>query len=116
MQVRAYVAALDAKNDIAMLRERLPLLRLECLRCLEITTMVRQPPIPSHFLLRRSREVGHLGTMAITLAAITASSSAGSPLHTSVCAPERECSAHCGCLVVTWGSSEVLMNTLVSYW
>ena len=45
MQVRAYVAALDARQDIAMLRERLPALRTECLRCLEVTTLVRPPTL-----------------------------------------------------------------------
>lgn len=49
MQVRAYVAALDAKQDIAMLRERLPALRTECLRCLEVTTLVRPAGNPPFF-------------------------------------------------------------------
>jgi hypothetical protein len=39
-EVKEYVANLDAAADIAMLREHLPALRHECLRCLEMTTKV----------------------------------------------------------------------------
>jgi hypothetical protein len=39
-EVKQYVANLDAAADVAMLRERLPALREECLRCLEMTTKV----------------------------------------------------------------------------
>lgn len=40
-EVREYVAGLDAQADIATLRQQIPALRLECLRCLEVTTLVR---------------------------------------------------------------------------
>lgn len=40
-EVKAYVEALDGPADVAMLRERLPALRPECLRCLLVTTTVR---------------------------------------------------------------------------
>lgn len=40
-EVREYVAGLDAQEDIATLRQQIPALRLECLRCLEVTTLVR---------------------------------------------------------------------------
>lgn len=40
-EVREYVAGLNAQEDIATLRQQIPALRLECLRCLEVTTLVR---------------------------------------------------------------------------
>lgn len=46
-EVRAYVAGLDAAADVAMLRERVPGLREECLRCLEATTKARVPLLPA---------------------------------------------------------------------
>ena len=39
--VKEYVANLDVQADIALLREKVPSLRDECLRCLEVTTKVR---------------------------------------------------------------------------
>lgn len=39
-EVREYVASLDAQADTALLRQQIPALRLECLRCLEVTTLV----------------------------------------------------------------------------
>lgn len=40
-EAKAYVARLDAAADAAMLREKLPALRQECIRCLEVSTKVR---------------------------------------------------------------------------
>jgi hypothetical protein len=45
-EVKEYVARLDAKADAAMLREKVPSLREECLRCLEVTTKVRFASTP----------------------------------------------------------------------
>eukprot|EP00892_Ulva_mutabilis_P012365 jgi/Ulvmu1/9500/UM052_0071.1 len=39
-EVQDYVAALDVEGDIAALRQQLPALRVECLRCLEVSTLV----------------------------------------------------------------------------
>ena len=44
-EVKAYVARLDAAADAALLREKLPALRQECIRCLEVSTKVRSLPI-----------------------------------------------------------------------
>ena len=43
-EAKAYVARLDAAADVAMLREKVPMLREECFRCLETTTKVRPYP------------------------------------------------------------------------